>query len=135
MENSKFNRTVYSLKSFLEVEVSDWGTRLKEHHIDCMQSEASYSQRKAWFDCYNILQQEFKLLNLSEEKREKVFLVFEYELPRERGRRPDVLVLSGNNLLVLEFKGYDRENQAQIDQAKHYARDLRNYHEGSHNLT
>jgi Uncharacterized conserved protein (DUF2075) len=55
-------------------------------------------------------------------------------LPRERGRRPDVLLLSGNNLLVLEFKGYAAVIQGDIDQVKHYARDLRNYHEQSHRL-
>ena len=135
MENSKFTRTVYSIQSFLEVEVANWGTFLKEHHIDCMQEQASLSQRKAWFDCFTILRRELTLLNLPEELAQKTFIVFEYELPRERGRRPDVLVLSGNNLIVLEFKGYSNENQAQIDQAKHYARDLRSYHKQSHYLT
>lgn len=131
----KFKRTVYTLHSFLEIEAADWGAKLKAHHLDCMQSDASYSQRKAWFDCYNILQTELSLTKLSTDKKEGSYIVFEYELPRERGRRPDVLILSGNNLLVLEFKGYGKENQAQIDQAKHYARDLRNYHAQSQNLT
>jgi hypothetical protein len=134
MENNKFKRTVYSIQSFLEVEVATWGTLLKEHHIDCMQEQTSVSQRQAWFDCFTILRREFSLLQLPEELAENSFVIFEYELPRERGRRPDVLVLSGNNIIVLEFKGYSRENQAQIDQAKHYARDLRNYHEQSHKL-
>ncbi|WP_111709154.1 DNA/RNA helicase domain-containing protein [Lutibacter citreus] len=132
--NKKFQRTVYSIYSFLKVDVSTWGSLLKEHHIDCMDEPASYSQRKAWFDCYNILIEEFTKLDLSRDLAENVFVIFEYELPRERGRRPDVLLLSGNNLIVLEFKGYSLENQAQIDQAKHYARDLRNYHEQSHKL-
>lgn len=134
MDNNKVSRTVYSIQSFLEVEVATWGTLLKEHHIDCMQEEAIYSQRKAWFDCFTILQRELRLLLLPEELAQKTFIIFEYELPRERGRRPDVLVCSGNNIIVLEFKGYSKENQAQIDQAKHYARDLRNYHKQSHHL-
>ncbi len=134
MENNKITRTVYSIQSFLQVEVATWGTFLKEHHLACMNEEASYSQRKAWFDCFTILRREFSLLQLPEELAKKIFVVFEYELPRERGRRPDVLILSGNNIIVLEFKGYSRENQSQIDQAKHYARDLRNYHEQSHDL-
>lgn len=134
MENNKVTRTVYSIESFLKVEVAIWGNLLKEHHINCMQEPASYSQRKAWCDCFDILKIELALLNLPEDLAKNTFLVFEYELPRERGRRPDVLVLSGNNLVVLEFKGYSNENQAQIDQAKHYARDLRNYHELSHHL-
>ena len=31
-------------------------------------------------------------------------VVFEYELPRERGRRPDVVILTGSQVIVLEFK-------------------------------
>ena len=134
MTNNKFTNTVYTLQSFLEVDVAVWGNRLKEHQLVCMNDPAGYSQRKAWFDCFNILQQQFSLLELSEELMQNTFVVFEYELPRERGRRPDVLVLSGENLMVLEFKGYEKENAAQIDQAKHYARDLKNYHFKSHNL-
>ena len=134
MKNNKVTRNVYSIQSFLEVEVVTWGTLLKKHHLGCMQEQASYSQKKAWFDCFTILKWELTLLMLPEDLARNIFVVFEYELPRERGRRPDVLVLSGNNLVVLEFKGYSKENQAQIDQAKHYARDLRNYHEQSHHL-
>jgi hypothetical protein len=134
MDNKQFDRTVYTVRSFLEVEVSHWGNLLKEHHVACMQEEASYSQRKAWFDCFNILRRELHLLAIPDELKESVYVVFEYELPRERGRRPDVLLLSGDNLFVLEFKGYSNESQAQIDQAKHYARDLKSYHERSHLL-
>lgn len=134
MENKKFERTVYSFQSFLKVDVAVWGNRLKEHHRTCMQEDASYAQRRAWFDCFNILQRELELTHLSPEVKKSVFIVFEYELPRERGRRPDVLILSGDNLIVLEFKGFTVENHAQIDQVKHYARDLRNYHEQSHSL-
>ncbi|SDH10363.1 DNA/RNA helicase domain-containing protein [Winogradskyella thalassocola] len=132
---NKYDNTVYTIQSFLDVEVADWGNRLKDHHIACMNEKASYSQRKAWFDCYNILKREFTNLKLAQELANSVYCIFEYELPRERGRRPDVLLLSDKKLIVLEFKGYSEENQAQIDQAKHYARDLRNYHEQSHDLT
>jgi mutator protein MutT len=126
----KFNRTVYDIKSFLEVEVSLWGERLKQHINACMGETAVYSQRKAWFDSFNILRDQLKKIPNADNAK----IIFEYELPRERGRRPDVLILSGDNLLVLEFKGYSNENAAQIDQAKHYARDLANYHEKSQKL-
>ena len=54
--------------------------------------------------------------------------IFEYELPRERGRRADVIVLEDGTVLVLEFKEKDAVHQADLDQVKGYARDLRNYH-------
>lgn len=134
MENNKAARTVYSIQSFLEVEVATWGTMLMEHHFSCIQEKTSDSQKRAWCDCFTILKRELALLMLPEDLARNIFVVFEYELPRERGRRPDVIILSGTNLIVLEFKGYSNENQAQIDQTKHYARDLRNYHEQSHHL-
>lgn len=134
MPNIQFKRTVYSIQSFLEVEVATWGNLLKEHHMECMQEEASSSQRKAWFNCFNILRNELSLLQIPKAVADKIYIVFEYFLPREGGRRPDVLILSGNNLLVLEFKGYSEESKAHIDQVKHYARDLRSYHEKSHKL-
>ncbi|WP_053991286.1 DNA/RNA helicase domain-containing protein [Mangrovimonas sp. TPBH4] len=134
VNSTTFINTTYSLKSFLEVEVSVWGERLKKHILTCTGEQASYSQRKAWFDCFNILKEELSLLPQKTDP-EQAKIIFEYELPRERGRRPDVLILSGNNLLILEFKGYSNENTAQIDQVKHYARDLKNYHQKSHELT
>ena len=57
------------------------------------------------------------------------------ELPRERGRRPDVVILIGGTVLVLEFKDYRVPLQAHIDQVAAYARDLRNYHAGSRGAT
>ncbi|PWD98782.1 DNA/RNA helicase domain-containing protein [Marinilabilia rubra] len=126
--------TVYSLTQFLAVDVATWGERLKQHHLKCMHEVACYSQRKAWFDCFNILREQITLLNLSDDILDGSFIIFEYELPRERGRRPDVIIISGTNLLVLEFKGYGSEDQSQIDQAKHYARDLKSYHAESHKL-
>lgn len=131
MKETSFNQTVYSIEVFLSVDVKTWGERLKEHHLHCMHQPASGSQRKAWFDCFNILRSGFEGLP---QLPKDTYLIFEYELPRERGRRPDVLLLSGNNLLVIEFKGYAQETQAQIDQVKHYARDLRHYHLKSHDL-
>ncbi|SDL36558.1 Uncharacterized conserved protein [Salinimicrobium catena] len=131
MKETAFEQTVYSINEFLSVDVATWGERLKKHHLQCMQQAANGPQRKAWFDCFNILRECFKTL---EDYSPKAHLIFEYELPRERGRRPDVLMLSGNNLIVLEFKGYARESLAQVDQVKHYARDLEHYHLESRNL-
>jgi len=59
-------------------------------------------------------------------------VVFEYELPRERGRRPDVVVLTGSQVIVLEFKDADRSQPAHVDQVAAYARDLSEYHAASH---
>lgn len=134
MDSKKLERTVYTLEAFMQMDVAQWGTLLKEHHLDCMQEDASVSQRRAWFNCFKALRQQFGAMVLDENLSRHVYLIFEYELPRERGRRPDVLLLAGNHVLVLEFKGHSIEDKGHIDQAKHYARDIRNYHEQSHSL-
>lgn len=62
-------------------------------------------------------------------------LAFEYELPLEGGRRPDLVVLAGCALVVVEFKSTALPQQADIDQVWAYCRDLTDYHEASHHLT
>ncbi|MGH9892457.1 MAG: DUF2075 domain-containing protein, partial [bacterium] len=62
-------------------------------------------------------------------------VVFEYELPLEGGRRPDVVVLAGGTVIVLEFKAVLRFLQAHLDQVEAYARDLAEYHEASRGRT
>jgi hypothetical protein len=61
-------------------------------------------------------------------------LALEYELPRERGRRPDALALAGESVLVLEFKQHGEPMQAHVDQAAAYARDIQHYQAASHEL-
>ena len=50
-----------------------------------------------------------------------------YQLPMEQ-RRPDVILLIGGAVLVLELKGKHLPEIADVDQAAAYARDLRAYH-------
>ncbi len=58
-------------------------------------------------------------------------IVFEYELPFENGRRPDVVVLAGASIVVIEFKSAPQYYQAHADQVEAYARDILEYHEAS----
>ncbi len=53
--------------------------------------------------------------------------ILEYELPIE-SRRPDVMLLVNGAVVVLELKGKTEPDQADLDQAAAYARDLRCYH-------
>ncbi|MDP9227131.1 MAG: DUF2075 domain-containing protein [Actinomycetota bacterium] len=59
-------------------------------------------------------------------------MVFEFELPFEGGRRPDVVLIAGDTVVVLEFKTNPVVDASQLDQVAAYARDLREYHESSH---
>jgi hypothetical protein len=46
------------------------------------------------------------------------------ELPRERGRRPDVVMLAADTIVVLEFKDHHSALRPHIDQVASYARHL-----------
>ncbi len=63
-------------------------------------------------------------------------VIWEFEIPREGGRRPDILILTDAALLVIEVKTHKARAAAEdIDQVRAYARDLSHYHEASHDLT
>lgn len=109
---------------FLRVDECDWATQLCNHHQTCALEPAGDSQRRAWHHCFCILRDQLPGLVDG-------YIIFEYELPRERGRRPDVVILKGGAVLVLEFKGCQTARRAHIDQVAAYARDLLHYHAGS----
>lgn len=54
--------------------------------------------------------------------------ILEYELPREGGRRPDIIFLENGPILVVEYKSKNKLLPVDIDQVAGYARDLKHYH-------
>lgn len=123
-----------SIRSFLTISKNDWIGSLKDHHQHCMNSPSDQSQIFAWEHSFEILQQ--ALTNIIQQKPviETFTIIFEYELPRERGRRPDVVIL-GPSIFVLEFKDYAKLLAAHSDQVAAYARDLKHYHAASHHYS
>lgn len=103
---------------------------LEEHHRHCCGESPVASNYTAWRNSITVLREAWT--GLAEVDPNAVHLVFEYELPRERGRRPDIIVLAGDRVIVLEFKDYNRALPPHIDQVEAYARDLSEYHEASH---
>jgi len=95
-----------------------------------MNAPADQSQILAWDHSFDILQKELKQIVQIKPAIDEYTIIFEYELPRERGRRPDVVIL-GPCVFVLEFKDYAKLLAAHIDQVSAYARDLKNYHAAS----
>lgn len=92
------------------------------------------SQFVAWQNAYDVLFQSFSELISSRPTAGNWNLIFEYELPRERGRRPDLIILTSETILVLEFKDFAAPLQSHLDQVTAYCRDLRYYHSESHTL-
>jgi len=97
--------------------------------------DSSPSQISAWKNSINILHDRFKDLISVNRNYSKLTLIFEYILPREGGRRPDVLLLSKNNVLIFEFKDYNIIKKDHIDQVSAYSRDIKNYHHKSHEMS
>jgi hypothetical protein len=89
--------------------------------------DASPEQVRAWDDALPWLQRECNELVSCHEAARTYTAILEYELPRDK-RRPDVIVLEGGVVVVLELKGHQRATLAAIDQVAAYARDLRAYH-------
>lgn len=86
-------------------------------------------QKLAWADCFKHLKAELSKCTIPDG-----YIVFEYVLPMEGGRRPDVLLLIENKLFILEFKMKDAYQRADYDQLCGYYRDLCNYHQQSAKL-
>ena len=106
---------------------------LESHHRALMVEMPSQSQRTAWADEYRVMREALAVCVAKVSVAETWGIVFEYELPLEGGRRPDVVVLAGSTIVVLEFKGgLMSPSLPAIDQVKAYARDLAEYHERTH---
>jgi hypothetical protein len=93
--------------------------------------DASPEQVRAWDESIPPLQGEVAELIDADERASEFSAILEYELPLEF-RRPDVVFLSNGSVYVLELKGKARVEQADLDQAAGYARDLEAYHAECH---
>jgi len=91
-------------------------------------------QRTAWRTSLDILQQEGGVVIKHHASAEAHGSILEYELPREGGRRPDIIFLQDAAVLVIEFKNKERIHLGDIDQVAAYARDLREYHSECQNV-
>lgn len=54
-------------------------------------------------------------------KGKRFYLIFEYELELGSGRRPDVILLMGNDVVIIEFKEKDNVPRKDILQLQDYA--------------
>jgi hypothetical protein len=105
---------------------------LAEHYRGLNSEEPSDSHIQAWRSSLKAARAAAAWLIEKRPEAAGWHVVFEYELPRERGRRPDMVLLAGDIIVVVEFKGYADAMLAHVDQVEAYVRDLGDYHAGSH---
>ncbi len=118
--------------NFLSTSFELWLGAMELHHKGLLAAKASSSQINAWNQCHQVLRSSLRDLAAEDPEVQSWGIVFEYELPLEGGRRPDVVVLAGGTVVVLEFKQNPVLDRASIDQVNAYARDLAEYHSESH---
>lgn len=94
-------------------------------------ADASEAQVRAWDESIPLLQRELAAVVAGSSEASRDTAVLEYELPLEL-RRPDVVLLVGDPIVVIELKGKERPDRVDLDQAAAYARDLRAYHQHCH---
>lgn len=122
------------VNDFLGIPMQEWLGQLNQYHERALHEHASGSQIIAWENSYSALATELAAITQYNPSVDEWSIIFEYELPRERGRRPDAIILGPGVLYVLEFKDYSNILQAHIDQTAAYARDLQHYHAATREL-
>lgn len=111
---------VDSIANFNKENENDFINKVKSTFLEEHLVELSDSQINAWVDSFRVMQNINLNPNLS--------IIFEYVLPYESGRRPDIILLSNEQVVILEFKMKNQIKNEDIDQVKAYARDIREYH-------
>ena len=111
-----------SIGNFLTTEKTTWKKEMRSAFREEIDLPLGQSQIDAWADCYDVLQKALvgNLTGFS--------IVFEYVLPYESGRRPDVLLVSNEVVIILEFKRKSVVLIEDLDQTADYGRDIREYH-------
>ena len=93
--------------------------------------DSSHSEVNSWKRTVPTLQREIGEVIELDIGSSQFTAVLEYELPME-SRRADAVLLLHDSVVIIELKGKTHSNDADIDQAHAYARDLRCYHRDCH---
>ena len=114
-----------TIEDFLKENKADFIKKMKSAFSDEYVLVLSAEQINAWKDCFDVLQDGLPDFNA---EVPGFSIIFEYALPYESGRRPDVILLSKEYVLILEFKMKNTILDADVDQIRAYARDIKEYH-------
>jgi len=99
------------------------GELTRWHHFD-----VEAGQKAAWLKQVDVMRRALAEVSA-------FTLYFEFSIPR-MGKRADVVVVIGKSIFVIAFKvGQTSFDAAAILQVEDYALDLKNFHEGSHDLS
>ena len=114
-----------TVTNFLETQESEWVYEMRSGFSEAYMLALGEVQVGVWKDGYRVLKRVLPKFN---QEHPNFHIVFEYSLPYESGRRPDVLLISNEYVIILEFKKKNVILLADIDQTVAYARDIEEYH-------
>ncbi len=120
-----------TVHEFLQTPDTTFLAALSNHHRRLLRAPPASTQTDAWREEHRVLTATLRLVFTAKQEALGWGIAFEYELPLEGGRRPDIVLLAGGSLVVLEFKSTGRVDRAAVDQTAAYARDLAEYHASS----
>jgi len=122
-----------SLSTFVSTDKVELYRALRDHHNSRFPDfEVGHAQRAAWIQTIDSFQRVFENHSLADMDHE-VRIVFEYELPGEGGRRPDILfLLPTGDIFVIECKNRTHSEPADRDQVRSYKQSLRQFHSETH---
>ncbi|MBD2082183.1 DNA/RNA helicase domain-containing protein [Leptolyngbya sp. FACHB-17] len=120
-----------SIAAFLACPTANWLETLATNYQTLYHQQPAGTQRQAWDECGEILRSQLEPLLNTRPDSKSWTLIFEYELPGEGGRRPDLVLLGAGQILVFEFKQKSALSTADLDQVAAYRRDLAEYHQAS----
>jgi len=86
------------------------------------------AQGIAWKDELRVLSAALTAVTTQLSTAKSWGIALEYELPQQGGRRPDVILLVGSSVVILEFKMKSEPTLGDIDQLAGYLRDIEDYH-------
>jgi len=112
-----------SIRKFLVDTSDNILGQLTRHHNHALED----LQRNAWLKQIDILQ-------VSLRDVQEGYIFFEFAIPR-MGKRVDNVLIINDSVFVIEFKvGAETYDKYAVEQVLDYALDLKNFHEGSHNI-
>ncbi len=84
------------------------------------------SQLTSWKETIDYLHSAFK--NVDPNLLNHWQIIFEYQIPGEGGRRPDLIFLSATHVLIIEIKNKKSFTSSDFEQIRGYTRDIYHYH-------
>lgn len=114
-----------SLQNFMSLDENSFISRMKTAFCEQYVFPLGELQISVWRDCFRSLN---RSLGDIATQFPGLSIIFEYALPYESGRRPDVILLSREQVIILEYKMKKLLRSDDLDQAAAYGRDIREYH-------